>query len=921
MLVANMVKHSESCKRCEKCGHSYFKKHDKKICDAYKREKIKYYKNNHIISGMACDQQYTCEDAYGAADFETFNKLMSENKAKKTVPYAFAYSIKGFMIPHAGINRTDFELITGDSEEEIMDKVLDVILMLSNLTYVKDGNVKESRLKFNMIMYNSSGFDAYFILNAMLNSDKFEKSEIRFLLHSGRFKKITYRGFTIFDLCQHTISSLKDACIGYGIGVEKGDFDHNKINSYEDAKKYKNEWLPYLQKDIECTNKLYEVYCDQFFRQHQLNVCDYVTNSSSAVAKWQTTLSEIRQDEDGENKTIYDHIDLPNHEQSVFINRATYGGGCHPIKKKFDSPEVMEKLNKLYSSSEVLLDGCLKHKANEISEEELYTLFKDFLVDLDVCSMYPAALHGCTSINKLINGMYPTKIMKEFEKDPKKLKKLMTQINNSILGDFFIAEVDVQVNKKLLLNPLPRKYEKEGKLNYQQENEDILVNPNGNMGFHDLSDITKQCYTNLDLYRAVKLGCKVTKIHRVLFFGNPKQIFKQFVAELFINKDSAKFQGNKAVELISKILLNALYGKQGMRPVITKNVIINSDVELQALLMSDNFDRIRFFQEHHDKDGKINRIYVQYDVYDKDAECQMPSYNASFCLSYSRMLLDTFMIEANMYTNIENMYFYRDTDSMIVKWHVYEKILKKYKKPTLKECPKKGDAPHGLGYLDFDIAGPIIAYRGFLPKAYTCYFIHKSDDKNCKNAKHIGRKEGCKKGQLCIHIRVKGIERSLAGKLRINDFDNLISGKQISEYELNGNTKVEIFKRISMRLNSTTEEYGACSIVRQNISRTLNKDSHFRRCIDTNDEYLSTYPVLSELNPIKSLPVLKNTKEITKLSDEEYKTYIKEYNDEYVEHIKVIDDRESEQRLKQIKLKDSAKVIADLEKKDKKKTQ
>ena len=59
--------------------------------------------------------------------------------------------------------------------------------------------------------------------------------------------------------------------------------------------------------------------------------------------------------------------------------------------------------------------------------------------------------------------------------------------------NYFIAECDIEVPKNLLMNPLPRKYSPE----------ELKDNTKGNLGWSDISNIKKQCYTHIELQRAL----------------------------------------------------------------------------------------------------------------------------------------------------------------------------------------------------------------------------------------------------------------------------------------------------------------------------------------------------------------------------------------------------------------------------------
>ena len=56
----------------------------------------------------------------------------------------------------------------------------------------------------------------------------------------------------MFDLCNFTMTSLKDACNDYKISKDKckSEFKHDKIKSWNDIEFYRNEVIPYLELDL-----------------------------------------------------------------------------------------------------------------------------------------------------------------------------------------------------------------------------------------------------------------------------------------------------------------------------------------------------------------------------------------------------------------------------------------------------------------------------------------------------------------------------------------------------------------------------------------------------------------------------------------------------------------------------------------------
>lgn len=79
-------------------------------------------------------------------------------------------------------------------------------------------------------------------------------------------------------------------------------------------------------------------------------------------------------------------------------------------------------------------------------------------------------------------------------------------------------------------------------------------------------------YSSEEIYNAMKYGYSFKIINGYLF--DKAYIFTQYVDELYqMKKDTPK---NSATYIIAKLLLNALYGRFGMRPDVMDHAIINN---------------------------------------------------------------------------------------------------------------------------------------------------------------------------------------------------------------------------------------------------------------------------------------------------------------------------------------------------------
>ena len=89
----------------------------------------------------------------------------------------------------------------------------------------------------------------------------------------------------MFDLCNFTMTSLKDACNDYKISKDKckSEFDHNKIKSWEDLELYRNEVLPYLELDLISMKELFITINKEIYELIRTNITNYLTAPAIAL--------------------------------------------------------------------------------------------------------------------------------------------------------------------------------------------------------------------------------------------------------------------------------------------------------------------------------------------------------------------------------------------------------------------------------------------------------------------------------------------------------------------------------------------------------------------------------------------------------------------------------------------------------------
>lgn len=98
---------------------------------------------------------------------------------------------------------------------------------------------------------------------------------------------LTKKGTVIVkDLTKFLVGSLDYNCKSFGVEQEyaKTSFDHAKCQNWEDVETYKEERLLYLEQDVKAQRQLYLMSAEAVWKQHSLNLCDFVSMAQMANA-------------------------------------------------------------------------------------------------------------------------------------------------------------------------------------------------------------------------------------------------------------------------------------------------------------------------------------------------------------------------------------------------------------------------------------------------------------------------------------------------------------------------------------------------------------------------------------------------------------------------------------------------------------
>jgi hypothetical protein len=137
-----------------------------------------------------------------------------------------------------------------------------------------------------------------------------------------------------------------------------------------------------------------------------------------------------------------------------------------------------------------------------------------------------------------INSAYPFYISKLV--DPNKGEWIKTR-DIDYSADYGFAKISIKYYENDLISPIPFR------------TDSMVIYPN-------FSETTEYYLTFPELKTAERLGLEFDVLDSWAFYGTGEPLFPQ-IAEIYEQRKRAKAEGDKALELVLKILMNSLYGK------------------------------------------------------------------------------------------------------------------------------------------------------------------------------------------------------------------------------------------------------------------------------------------------------------------------------------------------------------------------
>ncbi len=487
--------------------------------------------------------------------------------------------------------------------------------------------------------FNGANFDHYFVLSVLLKKKLKLK---KFLMNNGSIIGGSYKNIRVYDVRKHVQGSLRANLKALKCAVQKGDFDHNLGQPWETMPEdARIECSKYLRGDVLGLRELTEKLAHATFNEYAVDLTQFISTSQLTYSLWAKHINERGQ------RFV---VTVPNFEQEDFFRPSIFGGRCYKTKGFFYSKQ-----------RNAYLDG-------EIEFEEI----DDYLIDMDVVSLYPAAMR---------NYAYPTRLP---QKCSLELCAQLTQGQpmNLPMGIF---RVKYYPNTQLAHAILPQRT---------------------HSGLQWTLHEGEGTYNSVDLENALRCGYRI-EFQEGYTWEHSAKIFETYIDELFVKKQNA--EKGSASYLLYKLFMNSLYGKTIQRPIADDDCFVSKNAEFWA-----------FYNKHHIKEMEFMGEDMMYlsgpprDEREQFLKISKPCHVGSFVLGYSRRIMLQYMMESNPYFNSPNAnlqiahdFYYTDTDSL----HVHARdqcVLDK-----------------NLGGIDNDLKDAKIVCAYYIaPKLYMLEMVH-----------------------------------------------------------------------------------------------------------------------------------------------------------------------------------------------------
>ena len=298
------------------------------------------------------------------------------------------------------------------------------------------------------------------------------------------------------------------------------------------------------------------------------------------------------------------------------------------------------------------VDEKEKYKNEKLGNLRLHKLIQrieliHLLWDFDAVSLYPSAMWDGKSIYPRIETGYA------FTRDMN--DELVEKFSNQTFTQgSAIQKIKYYNPKDIIVQHIPIK-EKEKKIEINRMRNGYLIDT----------------LTSVDIQEIVKIGGKVVEIYEGVIYKENFKVspFRKVIDILFALRQKYKDEGNEVMQLLVKLLMNALYGEQ-----------IRKDIEEKFACQSEMWMQTEYDERVKDYWKISNNNYIVKMIDDKGLEDEikkintMPLHLGAFVLSNSKRIMNNFIHAINeFYTNDV---YYTDTDSLYIENKHWDKLDK-----------------------------------------------------------------------------------------------------------------------------------------------------------------------------------------------------------------------------------------------------
>ena len=573
------------------------------------------------------------------------------------------------------------------SGDNCINNALDYLLKFKGEERKVNNKIVEYNLQLHA--HNGSGFDTWIILNN-LPCDRHIVGDIikngKGIIELKVFKGLIYKNNKqipqyLHFRCGMTHLNYSLRKLGKTFKLTKElletEIDHNDIdgNNYKDKK---DIWLPYVKNDVLCTAYSYSRYIGAMKEISGFSMKDSLSLPGLGWKYFNSLRTEdyediytyndkymrwfVRQSIKGGRVTAFNQYYKSNHYDDIkriLSKELGVKGIIYDIieeylrykKKYFDiyEKEYESQFNDYRDEDEDEKEKYINEKLGNLRIHKLLKQIELFhlLWDFDAVSLYPSAMWDEKSI-------YP-KIETGYAYTPNMNNELVEKfINQTFTQGSAILKIKYYNPKNLIVQHLPIK-ERVNKTEINRMRNGYIIDT----------------LTSVDIQEIVKIGGKVIEIYEGVIYRENFKVspLRKVIDILFKLRQKYKDEGNDVMQLLVKLLMNALYGEQ-----IRKDIEEKFACKSEARMMSEYDERVKDYW----KISGINYIVKMIDDAGLEDEIKkvntMPLHLGAFVLSNSKRIMNNFIHAINGF--ITNDVYYTDTDSLCIENKHWDKLEK-----------------------------------------------------------------------------------------------------------------------------------------------------------------------------------------------------------------------------------------------------